>query len=159
MIWEIDNYLQIIERCEAVQLAIRQSDDATASHAYAELNHFIGNRTIERESLAIRVGEVRKAIIPVNERFEQSQREREAQERTARRQARAKRRQLQTQEVRTTDRQSNTGYKGFTESELKIIYEDLRSKGYSSEDAILTTKAMLDYPDTRAAVRQKLDGN
>ncbi|MGB6043065.1 MAG: hypothetical protein WBF93_07910, partial [Pirellulales bacterium] len=78
--WEIDNYSQITERCDAVLLSIEQSDDDAAAQAYAELNRFIGERTIQRESQAKRLDEVRSTFAPVNHRIEQARRQRAAQE-------------------------------------------------------------------------------
>jgi len=171
--WEKDNCSQIAQRCEAVLLAIEQSDDDAAAQAYAELNRFIGERTIEREWLAKRLDEVRRASVLADQRIEQARRKREARELVERQQreaeARAERqrriaeerveRQERKEREAAATRQSEKKYKGFTEAELQRVYEKLKRKGYSAEEAILTVKAMLDYPDTKAKLRKWLDNN
>jgi hypothetical protein len=76
--WEVDNYSEITARCESVLRATRHSDDQAAAQAYADLTAFIGDRTIERDSLTDKVESVNLAIAPVHERLEQARRDQEA---------------------------------------------------------------------------------
>lgn len=78
--WEIDNYAQIIERCNTVHLAITEDQYDKASKAYDELLQFIGNRKIKREYIAERVDKTRQAFAPIQIKLEQSRRKKEFQE-------------------------------------------------------------------------------
>lgn len=155
--WETDNYLPITRQCDAVLAAIGSSDDDAAAQAYADLTTFVEGHVIESPSLIKRLETVDNAMSPVLARIERERREREAQAEREKREreieeAKAKYEKWRREnEVKSA---SDATYKGFTESELEKVYEKLRSEGYSAEEAILTVKAMLDYPDTREIVRK-----
>jgi len=161
--WEVDSYSEIIARCETVLQATNESDDEMVVEAYEGLIAFIGDRTVESDFLADKLKTVEKAIAPVLDRREQARREREAEELAERKRreavAEAQRRREQAREAAAAASRREGTYKGFSESELQRLYGRLRQKGYSSEEAILTVKSMLDYPDTRAVAREWLRKN
>jgi transcription initiation factor TFIIIB Brf1 subunit/transcription initiation factor TFIIB len=147
--WENDNFALITEQCNVTLRATQGSDDNAAMDAYMELDSIVGGHVIESELLASRIDVVRRAIDPVRKRLEQNERVRLAR-------LCADREQRIAEEE---ERQQAALYKGFTESELDRAYERLRQEGYSAEEAILSLKAILDYPDTTAVLRQWLDNN
>jgi len=163
--WEADNRSEITARCETVLQAARQSEDQAAAVAYAYLTKFVGARSIENTSLANKLNTVGQAIAPVLERLEVARRkqEREANElaENKRREALAEseRQQKQAREAAAARSRHAETYKGFSESELTRLYNEMERKGMSPEEAILTVKAMLDYPDTQAIAREWLRRN
>lgn len=161
--WEIDNYSQIADKCKVLHQAIANSNDEEATKAYDELHRFIGNHQIEKDFIVERVQTARDAYGQVEARIEQARRKREARELAEKQRrevhARAERQRLRAGEVAAAAQRSEKMYKGFTESELERVYEKLLSIGYSSEEALLTLKAMAEYPDTRAAMSRSLDND
>ena len=117
------------------------------------MNLFFGERRIKREWLQNRVDEVHRAFAPVKERIEEARRERAARELAERNRQRLRRETLEE------TRRSEGTYKGFTESELHRIHENLQSKGLSYEAAFQTMWDMLTYADTTAVLREWVDNN
>lgn len=160
--WSIDHYAQITEQCDTVLSAIRRSDYEEARTAFTELDGFIGEHRITPESLHQQVEEVREAYAPIRKQYEQLRIQKEALEEARRNEQIAHEEALRkAQAARTKEylKQRPSGYQGFTESELMRIHSKLVSEGYDYDEAILVTKDMLDYPDTRATVRHWLDNN
>ena len=79
---------------------------------------------------------------------------------TAKREAIAEHEAITTR-ARTLNREAihspTPRYEGFTPSELDRVYRKLLRQGNSPEEAILTVRAMLDYPETKASMRRMLD--
>ena len=150
--WELDNYSQITERCEAVQLAIHQSDAKAATLAHEELNCFVGGRKIEIELLVKRIDEVRTAFVSFNQQLEKTRREEERREEEARllaqRQAQKARIQNDRDSFYNSDRNPSSskrkaGEQGYSLSaRQEAAYRTLLRQGYSEEDAILGVLSM-----------------
>ncbi len=130
--WEIDNYSQIAERCEAVQLAVRQSDDEAAEQAYAELHRFIGEHTIEQDWIATSVNKVRDAYAPVNQRIEKARSKREARELTERKRRKAR---AVAESRRQQAREAATVARGQIDSDMVYkVRKNWRDLGFGSAD-------------------------
>lgn len=157
--WETDNYQQIVELCEKVMDATHQADDKTAEQAYGDLTALIEDRPIENDSLANKVESVQSAMEPVLDRLEQTRREQKARQLAEKKRRERQNNAQQPSDVLAPSPFAGGTYKGFSEYELNRLYERLQSAGYSSEEAILTVRDMLKYPDTRATARQWLRNN
>jgi len=157
--WEINNFSQITDRCEAINRAVAKPDDAEATRAYNELFRFIGDHQIKHDFVADHIQAAQEAYAPVKTRIELKLEAEELAKRQ-RREVQAKQSQRHRQQARNaaaaTPRSARM-YKGFTESELERVYEALQRQGHSSEDAILTIEAMTEYPDTKDKMRRFLD--
>jgi transcription initiation factor TFIIIB Brf1 subunit/transcription initiation factor TFIIB len=153
--WEIDNYSEITARCEAVMQATRGSDDQAADQAYAELTAFIGDRSIESDSLAGKLASVNSAMAPVRERLEQARREREARDLAERNrreaQAEAQRRaQLAREAAQATSRPRERYYR---DSHGAII-----SESEAEEKLWLIRRKIEDMPEDQWAEKAYMQG-
>ncbi len=146
--WENDNYLRITEQCQTVDAAIAGKDDDAASQAYAELNNLLGDRTIQRQSLSLRIQKVRTAYLPVQKRLDEFRLEREARERleNARieREARDPVASLREEALRRLDALNRNPYeRGYSlEIRREAARRTLVQRGYSPSEAQLTVDAM-----------------
>jgi len=75
--WEIDNFSQITDKCEAIARVIEEGDDTVAAHRYGELVQLIGDRQFKHKFIAEHAQATQEAYAPVKVRIEQAKRERE----------------------------------------------------------------------------------